>query len=162
MRVQIVKYRGGFEAEFGAGALRRSRRVSGLSPAGNNLVPEGGMKRLFFDRQAVRRIGRCEPHARAIHAKSRPHCPASSRQRTYPAHPHRCARNSPTFGVMALANCRRSEWRVAAGCAVVPANPLDCSRPKQDSEPRFSCPCPRPIPNLASGSPSTCTLTMPS
>jgi hypothetical protein len=40
MQVQIVRYRGGFEAGLGAGALRRSRRVSGLSPARNNLVPE--------------------------------------------------------------------------------------------------------------------------
>ena len=52
MRVQIVKYRGGFEAEFGAGALRRSRRVSGLSPAGINLVPDGGLKRLLINRAA--------------------------------------------------------------------------------------------------------------
>jgi hypothetical protein len=52
MRVQIVRYRGGFEAGLGAGALRRSRRVSGLSPARNNLVPEDGLKRLSINRAA--------------------------------------------------------------------------------------------------------------
>jgi len=47
MRVQIVRYRGGFEAGFGAAVLRRSRRVSGLSPARNNLVPERGAETPF-------------------------------------------------------------------------------------------------------------------
>jgi hypothetical protein len=57
---------------FGDDALRRSCRVSGLSPARNNLVPEGGQKRLSIYRETGKQVGRREPRARAIHAKARP------------------------------------------------------------------------------------------
>ena len=59
-------------AGFGDDALRRSRRVSGLSPARNNLVPQGGLKRRSIDRETGKQVGRREPRARAFRAKLRP------------------------------------------------------------------------------------------
>jgi len=75
MRVRIVRYRGGFETEFGAGALRRSRRVSGLSPAGINLVPEGGLKRLLFDRKTGWPSGQLAGVSRTLAQSTRNHAP---------------------------------------------------------------------------------------
>ena len=50
--VRIVGWRGVLGAGFRDDALRRNRRVSGLSPVRNNLVPEGGLNRLSINRAA--------------------------------------------------------------------------------------------------------------